>query len=149
MKHVTLIVINTSTLESLRLKYIDKQRVTAARVRGSWKVSAACKSGDERLDPEYSVPFDSRRYQTTPDDLGSIYLFFDDFLDFFEGTLAPSLRASDNPIAIACFLLVTFFPDLPLLSVPFLRSCIAFSTFFDAFFAYFAINIPPEKLGSS
>ena len=28
----------------------------------------------------------------------------------FLGTLAPLFRASDSPIAIACFLLVTFFP---------------------------------------
>ena len=35
---------------------------------------------------------------------------------FFFGTLAPALRASDNPIAIACLRLVTFLP-LPLLSV--------------------------------
>src|SRR5947207_15990837 len=64
--------------------------------------------------------------------------FFDDFFeDFFLGAFPPSLRASDNPIAIACFLLVTFLPD-PLLSVPFFRSCIAFLTFFCAFFPYLA-----------
>src|SRR6266566_6709954 len=61
------------------------------------------------------------------------------FEDFFFGTLPPSFRASDNPIAIACFLLVTFLPDLPLFSVPSLRSCIAFLTFFCAFFPYLAI----------
>src|SRR3989440_5370355 len=70
----------------------------------------------------------------------STHLFFEDFFDdFFFGTLPPSLRASDNPIAIACFLLVTFLPDLPLFSVPSLRSCIAFLTFFCAFFPYLAI----------
>src|SRR5881394_4054323 len=74
------------------------------------------------------------------------HLFFDDFFfedfffeDFFLGTLPPSFRASDSPIAIACFLLVTFLPDLPLFKVPSLRSCIAFLTFFCAFFPYFAI----------
>src|SRR5439155_23428671 len=69
------------------------------------------------------------------------HLFFDDFFfeDFFFGTFPPSLRASDNPIAIACFLLVTFFPD-PLFRVPSLRSCIAFLTFFCAFLPYFAIS---------
>lgn len=36
---------------------------------------------------------------------------------FFFGTLAPFFLASDNPMAIACFRLVTFFPD-PLFSVP-------------------------------
>ena len=44
------------------------------------------------------------------------------FLDRFFGTLAPFLRASERPIAIACFLLLTFLPDLPLLSVPALPS---------------------------
>src|SRR2546423_13123265 len=69
------------------------------------------------------------------------HLFFDDFFfeDFFFGTLPPSFRASDNPIAIACFLLVTFLPDLPLFNVPSLRSCIAFLTFFCAFLPYLAI----------
>src|SRR5438105_13877679 len=42
-------------------------------------------------------------------------------------------------MAIACFLLVTFLPDLPLFSVPSLRSCIAFLTFFCAFLPYLAI----------
>jgi len=67
--------------------------------------------------------------------------FFDDFFfpDFFFGALPPPLRASDKPMAIACFLLVTFFPD-PLFSVPSLRSCIAFLTFFCAFFPYLAID---------
>jgi hypothetical protein len=41
------------------------------------------------------------------------------------GTLAPFFRASESPIAIACLRLVTFFPLLPLLSVPFLRLRIA------------------------
>jgi hypothetical protein len=49
--------------------------------------------------------------------------------DFFFGIFAPRLRASDSPIAIACFLLVTFFPERPLLNVPALRSFNAFLTF--------------------
>jgi hypothetical protein len=66
-------------------------------------------------------------------------------LDFFaltfgRGTLPPALRASESPIAIACFLLVTFLPERPLLSVPLLRSCIAFSTFSAAFFPYLAMG---------
>jgi len=54
----------------------------------------------------------------------------DDFLDDlpFLGTLAPAFRASERPIAIACFLLFTFLPD-PLRNVPRLRSCMVFSTF--------------------
>jgi hypothetical protein len=56
--------------------------------------------------------------------------FFDDFFDDFlrDGTLPPSRRASERPIAIACFLLVTFLPEPPLFSVPCFRSCIARST---------------------
>jgi hypothetical protein len=78
------------------------------------------------------------------------YFFFDeDFLlfdeDFLRGTLPPAFRASDSPIAIACFLLVTFFPDRPLFSFPFFRSCIAFSTFSDAFLPYLAMFLPPSS----
>lgn len=70
----------------------------------------------------------------------------DDFLPvdlrpvFFRGTFAPFSRASERPIAIACFLLVTFFP-LPLLSVPFLRRRIADPTRLPAAFPYFR---PPD-----
>src|SRR4030095_1564768 len=60
---------------------------------------------------------------------------------FFFGTLAPDLRASESPIAIACFRLVTFLPLLPLRNVPFFFSCIALFTFFAAPFEYFAIVI--------
>jgi hypothetical protein len=61
--------------------------------------------------------------------------FFDDF--FFDGTLPPSRRASESPMAMACLRLFTFLPELPLFSVPCLRSCIAFSTLSCAFFPYF------------
>ena len=47
-----------------------------------------------------------------------------DYAAFFFGTLAPFLRASDNPMAIACLRLFTFppLPPLPDFSVPrFLR----------------------------
>lgn len=71
--------------------------------------------------------------------------FFDDDAffapDFFDdedfgggGTLPPSRRASDSPMAMACLRLVTFLPEPPLRSVPRFRSCIVFSTFSDAFF---------------
>jgi hypothetical protein len=56
---------------------------------------------------------------------------------FLDGTLAPSRRACERPIATACFRLLTFLPDLPLLKVPRFRSRIACSTFFDAFLPYF------------
>jgi hypothetical protein len=69
------------------------------------------------------------------------YFFLDE--DFLRGTFPPERRASDKPIAIACFRLVTFLPDFPLLSVPLLRSCMAFSTLSDAFLPYLAIVRPP------
>jgi hypothetical protein len=55
--------------------------------------------------------------------------------DLVFDTLPPSSRASDNPIAIACFLLVTFFPE------PLFPACAhaSPSTFFTSFFPYFAI----------
>jgi hypothetical protein len=46
----------------------------------------------------------------------------------FFGTFAPRLRASESPIAIACFRLLTFLPDRPLFSLPRLYSCIALFT---------------------
>jgi hypothetical protein len=59
----------------------------------------------------------------------------------FGGTLPPSRRASDSPMAIACLRLVTFLPERPLRSVPCLRSCIARSTLLAAFLPYLAIWI--------
>jgi hypothetical protein len=57
----------------------------------------------------------------------------------FAGTFAPFLRASDSPMAIACFLLETFppFPPFPLRSVPFPRFFIARSTLLLAASPYF------------
>ena len=51
-------------------------------------------------------------------------------LDAFLGTFAPFLRASDNPMAIACFLLLTTppFPPLPDRNVPRFRRRIALLT---------------------
>jgi hypothetical protein len=59
----------------------------------------------------------------------------------FFGTFAPFARASDNPIAIACFRLFTLppFPPLPLFSVPFFRFFIALSTLLPAAFPYFRV----------
>lgn len=70
------------------------------------------------------------------DDLRAEDFFAEDFFadDFFAddlrgggGTLPPSRRASDRPMATACLRDVTFLPE-PLLSVPFLRRRIALST---------------------
>jgi hypothetical protein len=54
--------------------------------------------------------------------------------DFRAGTLAPFLRASDSPIAIACFRLVTRppCPDFPRFSVPLFLRCIALLTDLEA-----------------
>lgn len=61
-----------------------------------------------------------------------------ELLDFLAGTFPPSLLASDNPIAIACFLLVTFLPD-PDFKVPRFNLCISVSTLSCDFFPYLAI----------
>jgi hypothetical protein len=56
--------------------------------------------------------------------------------DFFRGTLAPAFRASDRPIAIACFRLLTFFPERPDFRVPRFIARISRSTDLPAFFEY-------------
>jgi len=61
--------------------------------------------------------------------------------DFF-GTFAPSRRASDNPMAMACFRLVTFLPLRPLFSLPRFISCISSRTFSPARRLYF---LPPDE----
>jgi hypothetical protein len=62
------------------------------------------------------------------------------------GTLAPFLRASDSPIAIACFLLFTVppFPPIPERNAPCLRRRIALLTDFAALFPYLAIVSSPQ-----
>jgi len=60
------------------------------------------------------------------------------------GTSAPSRRASDSPMAIACLRLVTFRPVLPLRNVPSLRSRMVCSTLREAFLLYLrAIVVTP------
>jgi hypothetical protein len=75
-----------------------------------------------------------------PDDfffaLDFLALFF--FADFFlAGTFAPSARASDSPIAMACLLLFTLAPLRPDFSFPFLKAFISRSTDFEAAEPYF------------
>jgi len=66
------------------------------------------------------------------------------FFAAFFGTFIPSALASESAIAIACFRLLTFRPERPLLSVPALRFFIARPTLADAFFEYFrAISVLP------
>ena len=67
------------------------------------------------------------------------------FLAFLPGTFPPARRASDSPMAMACFRLVTFFPERPLFKVPLLRSRIALLTFSAAFLPYLAIRATPFK----
>src|SRR5258706_15244267 len=64
---------------------------------------------------------------------------------FFFGTLAPFLRASESPIAIACLRLVTRppCPDFPLFNVPLFRRRMALSTDLDAASLY---RRPPDFL---
>jgi len=74
---------------------------------------------------------------------------FDDFLfeDFLGGTLSPSRRASDSPIAIACLGLRTLREEAPLFNVPALRLRIARPTLADAFLEYFrAMSILPVSV---
>src|SRR5262245_1885031 len=55
------------------------------------------------------------------------------------GTFAPFLRASLNPMAMACLRLLTFRPE-PLFSVPFFLRRIAESIRLDAAFPYFGMT---------
>jgi hypothetical protein len=52
------------------------------------------------------------------------------------GTFPPSRRACESPIAMACFRLLTFFPDRPDFSFPRFISCIALPTLSEAFRPY-------------
>jgi hypothetical protein len=60
-------------------------------------------------------------------------LLFLERVDRRRGTLPPARRASDRPIAMACFRLVTFLPDRPERNFPRFISCIARPTLSDAF----------------
>src|SRR5580658_857186 len=62
---------------------------------------------------------------------------YESFYSDLRGTLPPSRRASDRPIAIACLRLFTVLPERPDLSLPSFISCIARWTFFEALGPYF------------
>jgi hypothetical protein len=64
-------------------------------------------------------------------------------LDFFRGTLAPFLRASERPMAIACFRLFTVppLPPFPDFKVPRFLRRIALLTDLPAAFPYLAILV--------
>jgi hypothetical protein len=61
----------------------------------------------------------------------------DIFLRFRFGTFAPLRRASDKPIAIACFLRLTFLPERADLSFPLFRSRLDRATLVEASRPYF------------
>src|SRR6185369_2971195 len=67
---------------------------------------------------------------------------------FGGGTFPPFRRASDKPIAIACFRLFTVFPERPLLSVPRFALCKAFATVFFDVFPYRAMRPFPSVVTS-
>jgi hypothetical protein len=69
-----------------------------------------------------------------------IYFFRDERAD---GTFAPDRRASDRPMAMACFRLFTRRPEPPDRSLPRFISCMARSTFWLALGPYFR---PPLRL---
>lgn len=80
-------------------------------------------------------------------DLEVLLLFFERLPllrdeDLRAGTFAPSFRASESPIAMACLRLFTFFP-LPLRSLPCFIACISSWTLLCAFGPYFLL---PEDL---
>jgi hypothetical protein len=64
-------------------------------------------------------------------------------LDFFRGTLAPFLRASERPMAIACFRLLTVppLPPFPDFKVPRFLRRITLLTDLPAAFPYLAILV--------
>jgi hypothetical protein len=83
------------------------------------------------------------------DDFRADVFFVDDFFaaplrapPLRAGTLSPSRRASEIPIAIACLRLFTRRPEPPLRSLPSFHSCITLPTLFCAFLPYLAILVP-------
>src|SRR5208337_3178124 len=62
---------------------------------------------------------------------------------FLAGTFFPALRASDSPIAMACFLLVTFLPLRPLFNFPCFIARISVSTLFPAAGEYLRVDFLP------
>ena len=81
------------------------------RAPGGGRVSHAerqAKQEIERGDSPRRLPTMRSGCWNHGSDRGWRYRFFDDLRDpFFLGTFAPAFRASDKPIAIACFRLVT------------------------------------------
>ena len=65
---------------------------------------------------------------------------------FFFGTFAPFLRASESPIAMACFRLLTLFPLFPDFSFPRFCLCAAVRTLCLAFRLYFRGIRPPQRI---
>ncbi len=72
---------------------------------------------------------DVLRWEPEPELLFFALFFAEERLRGDGGTFAPSRRASERPIAIACLGLETFFPLRPLLSLPCFISRISSCTF--------------------
>jgi hypothetical protein len=75
------------------------------------------------------------------DDFRDVFLREDELERLRDGTFAPFLRASFNPMAMACLRPLTLRPE-PLFSVPFFRRRIADSIRFDAALPYFGMTPP-------
>lgn len=84
---------------------------------------------EDLRDDDFFAPPDD--FFEPPDDLRELLDFLDD--DLRDGTLSPSARASEMPMAIACLRFVTFLPE-PLFNFPSPYSCIVLLTLFCAFF---------------
>ena len=96
----------------------ERARRHARRVEGARRHSEAC----VRVLPFAQRALDARARRVPPR---------------FLGTLAPARRASESPIAMACFRLFTRLPERPERSSPRFISCSERSTFFEAFGPYF------------
>ena len=111
------------------------RQMTRGRFAGS-APSGGARPAPETLTP---VPAKAARPRQREARLFLAARFFEPFLDVFlddflrAGTFAPSLRASDSPMAMACLRLVTFLPERPERSLPLFISSMLRCTFLPAF----------------
>ena len=68
-------------------------------------------------------------------------------LHLLAGTFAPFRLASESPMAMACFLLLTRFPLFPLFKLPSFILCIDRFTDFLAAFPYSGMKVSFRKVG--
>ena len=88
--------------------------------------------------PGQGSPYPQSCPRTLPARVTNAGVAQDCYAAFFLGTFAPFLRASDRPMAIACFLLFTFppFPARPERRVPCFFRRMALATLFPALLLY-------------